>query len=101
MLHTTLWNRNRDLADACLQHPFVQKLGDDTLDPEYFKRYIAQDAFFLQAYIRAYALSAAKCENVELIRTFHILMGGTLDELRMHRDFSRELGIDLKDVQPL
>ena len=47
-LHKTLWQGNQALAEECLAHPFVRGLGDGTLDPEVFKHYLAQDAFFLQ-----------------------------------------------------
>lgn len=98
--HETLWNENRDLADACLEHPFVQGLRDGTLEREAFKRYVAQDAFFLRSFLRAYAAAAAKCESVEHARVFHTLMGGVFEELKLHADFSNHLGIDLDGVVP-
>jgi thiaminase/transcriptional activator TenA len=58
---------------------------------------VAQDAFFLRAFARAYALAAAKSEDLADIREFHALMGGTLDELSLH---ARYLGIDLGAVDP-
>ena len=54
-LHKTLWQENQALAEECLAHPFVRGLGDGSLDPEVFKHYVAQDAFFLQAFFSAYA----------------------------------------------
>ena len=48
------------LAEECLAHPFVRGLGDGSLDPEVFKHYVAQDAFFLQAFFSAYALGAVR-----------------------------------------
>ena len=43
-LHQALWLRNLDLAQRCLEHPFVQGLAEGTLDPGAFRRYVAQDA---------------------------------------------------------
>ena len=60
MLHDDLWQRNTDLARACLAHPFVRGLADGALNREAFKCYIAQDAFFLRAFLRAVARAAAK-----------------------------------------
>ena len=40
-----LWRRNRDLADACLAHPFVQGISSGELPRERFQVYVAQDAF--------------------------------------------------------
>jgi thiaminase/transcriptional activator TenA len=62
MLHDILWQKNARLADDCLDHLFVRGLADGTFDPETFKRYLAQDAFFLNAFARAYALAAA-CQS--------------------------------------
>ena len=60
-LHSTLWQENQDLAQACLHHPFVAGLGDGSLDQSAFERYVAQDAFFLLAFARAYARCASIC----------------------------------------
>ncbi len=67
MLHEILWQQNGRLAEACLHHPFVRGLADGTLDPEAFRRYIVQDAFFLNAFARAYALAAARSQDGETL----------------------------------
>lgn len=100
MLHETLWQLNIDLAGACLNHPFVRGLGDGSLGREAFRRYVAQDAFFLRAFLRAYAVAGAKCRRVEHVEKFYEFMGGALEELKLHADYSRKLGIDLADVRP-
>lgn len=100
MLHDILWKLNGDLARACLEHPFVQGLATGSLHPEAFKRYVAQDAFFLHAFLRAYALAAAKGKDLEHIRTFHTLMGGAFEELKLHATQSTRLNIDLTNVRP-
>ena len=101
MLHDDLWQRNTDLARACLAHPFVRGLADGALGRGAFQCYIAQDAFFLRAFLRAYALAAAKCERVDQVRTFHRLMGGILDELNLHASYAAEWGVNLSNVQAL
>lgn len=101
MLHRVLWEANADLAQACLEDPFIQGLVDGRLDPAAFRRYVAQDAFFLQAFLRAYALAAAKSEALDAIRTFQRLLAGVLDELELHSRYAAALGIDLTQIQPL
>ena len=100
MLHDLLWRLNNDLARECLQHSFVQGLGDGSLDRTAFRHYIAQDAFFLRAFLQAYALAVAKSDNVDHARQFHQLMGGVLDELKLHAEYAAKLEIDLIHVEP-
>lgn len=101
MLHDVLWRRSRQTAEACLHHPFVRGLAEGTLPPAAFRRYVAQDAFFLRAFLRAYALAAAKCEDAAMVRDLLDLIGGVLDELQLHAQYARTLEIDLTSTQPL
>lgn len=100
-MHQYLWEMNRDLAETCLHHPFVEQLADGSLPPEKFKRYITQDKFFLDAYAKAYAIACAKARNQGELTVFHELLGGVLKELNLHESYSTELGIQLEDVKPL
>ncbi|MDE2943154.1 MAG: TenA family protein [Gemmatimonadota bacterium] len=100
-LHRVLWARNAGLADACLRSPFVRGLADGSLDPEAFRRYVAQDAFFLRAFFSAYALAAARtADRMEVVRRLHALMQGVLDELELHGAYAARLDIDLDRVEP-
>lgn len=100
-LHVTLWRKNRALAEECLAHPFVRGLGSGRLDPERFKEYVAQDAFFLRAFFSAYALAAVRVvERLEVAERLHRLMRGVLDELKLHEGYAESLGIDLESVRP-
>jgi thiaminase/transcriptional activator TenA len=100
MLHESLWRDNTDVAQRCLEHPFVRGLADGTLEGEAFRYYVAQDAFFLCAFMRAYALAAAKCTNLDHAHLFHELMAGALNELKLHAGYAGELGIDIVHVKP-
>lgn len=99
-LHTLLWTENKERADSCLAHPFVQGIADGTLDREAFKRYIAQDAFFLRAFRRAYTLALAKSTEKDAARFYELLVG-VMDELKLHESYSKTLGIDLEQVDAL
>ena len=100
MLHASLWQQSGDIAQRILEHRFVRGLADGTLDRDVFRRYLAQDAFFLRAFFKAYALAAAKCNEFSQARVFHDLMTGVLDELQLHESYSATLGIDLDVVEP-
>lgn len=100
-LHQRLWARNAGLARACLESRFVRGLADGSLARESFRRYVAQDAFFLKAFFSAYALAAARtADRLDVARRLHALMRGVLDELELHRAYADRLDIDLESVTP-
>lgn len=95
-----LWQANQDLAQACLEHPFVQGIADGTLHQQKFAYYVGQDAFFLEAFARAYSVAAAKSPDWEGFSTFYTLAGGVLEELRLHQGYAAAWGINLQSVEP-
>lgn len=99
-LSRKLWEANSDLAHACLLHPFVQGIKDGTLPRAKFAYYVGQDAFFLEAFARAYSIAAAKAPDWDAFRTFHELATGVLDELRLHESYARAWGVDIHNVRP-
>ena len=99
-LSTKLWAANQDLAQACLQHPFVQGIADGTLEPAKFANYIGQDAFFLEAFARAYSIAAAKAPDWQGFTTFHALADGVLAELKLHENYATQWKVDLRTVEP-
>ena len=46
-LADSLWHRNRVLAEAALEHPFVQGIASGELARATFAYYVGQDAAFL------------------------------------------------------
>jgi thiaminase (transcriptional activator TenA) len=99
-ISTDLWQSNQDLAIACLEHPFVQGIANGSLDRAKFAYYVGQDAFFLEAFARAYSIAAAKAIDWQDFNTFHALAGAVLEELRLHQSYAQRWGVDLHNVQP-
>ena len=95
-----LWRANTDLARACLDHPFVRGIGDGSLSRSRFAGYIGQDAFYLQAFARAYVLAAAKTPDWSGFRELHELAGGALRELELHHGVAAAWNLDLAAVTP-
>ena len=95
-----LWSANQDLAQACLEHPFVQGIGDGTLERQKFAYYVGQDAFFLEAFARAYSIAAAKAPDFSGFTVFHNLVGGVLAELQLHEGYAAKWGVNLRSVEP-
>jgi thiaminase/transcriptional activator TenA len=96
-----LWSDNADIAEATLRHPFVRGLAAGSLPREAFAGYVAQDAYFLEAFARTYALALARSSDRDGLVAFYTLIGGVLDELRLHAGYAARLGIDMAATQPL
>lgn len=95
-----LWAENADLARATLHHRFVRGLGDGSLSRADFQHYVGQDAFFLEAFARAYALALAKTPDREGLRDFFGLLAGALEELKLHASYAVRWDLDLAGVTP-
>jgi len=100
-LSADLWAANADLAAAALAHPFVAGVGDGSLPRGRFAAYVAQDAFFLESFARAYALGVAHSPDRDTLDVFADLLAGVRDELRLHTGYAARWGIDLAQVTPL
>ncbi len=100
-LARSLWHANADLAAAALAHPFVRGIADGSLSRDRFAGYIAQDAYFLESFARAYALAIAHSPDRAGLDAFADLLDGVRAELRLHASYAQGLGIDLGTVSPV
>jgi len=100
-LARALWAANRDWADRILANRFVQGLGDGTLPLDAFKRYVAQDAYFLEAFARAYAFCLAHGKDRDDLYGFAELIQGVLEELGLHKGYAERWQVDLGGVTPI
>jgi thiaminase/transcriptional activator TenA len=100
-LSATLWAANADLAGRILAHGFVRGLADGTLPLQSFKGYVAQDAYFLEAFARAYAFCLAHSTAREDLYGFAALIQGVIDELKLHKSYAERWQVDLAGVQPV
>jgi thiaminase/transcriptional activator TenA len=94
-LSESLWQSNRFLAEAALQHPFVQGIASGELARATFAYYVGQDAAFLDAYCRAYALALAKSPDHDGLIVFKELLDAAIDELRLHQGYAARWNIAL------
>jgi thiaminase/transcriptional activator TenA len=100
-LAATLWQANSDWAAKILAHPFVRGLGDGSLPAANFKSYVAQDAYFLDAFARAYAFCLAHGTSREDLFGFAELIAGVLEELKLHKSYTEKLEVSFDGVTPL
>ncbi|EKV01415.1 putative transcription activator [Leptolyngbya sp. PCC 7375] len=99
-LSSKLWQDHLDLANESLAHPFVQGIADGTLPQKIFAYYVGQDAFFLEAFARAYSIAAAKAPTWQSFNVFHDLAAGVLSELKLHQSYAQTWHVDLTQVSP-
>jgi len=99
-LAARLWSANADLAHACLHDAFLRGLADGSLPIGWFGAYVAQDAYFLDAFARAYALALARSPDRQGLHAFHTLIGGVLEELRLHATYAARWQVDLTRMTP-
>lgn len=90
-----LWADNADLAEACRAHPFVRGIATGELARDAFVFYIEQDAFFLRAFSRAYALAFAKAPDADTMQETRELLDGVFEELQLHGDYAARWNADL------
>lgn len=100
-LSAQLWSGSADIAADVLAHPFVRGIGDGSLPTELFAGYLAQDAFFLESFARAYALALARSPDTSTLLTLADLLAGVRQELGMHASYAGSWGIDMAAVEPL
>ena len=100
-LARTLWQANADWAQKILAHPFVRGLGDGSLPVASFKNYVAQDAYFLEAFARGYAFCLANSTTRQELHLFAELIAGVLEELKLHKSYAERWRVDLTGVTPV
>ena len=74
---------------------------DGSLPRTVFAGYLAQDAFFLESFARAYALALARSPDTSTLLTLADLLTGVRQELGLHASYAGSWGIDMAGVEPL
>ncbi len=79
----------------------MRGLGDGSLPVASFKGYVAQDAYFLEAFARAYAFCLANSTAREDLHDFAELIAGVLEELKLHKSYAERWQVELTGVTPV
>jgi len=99
-----LRQRSHEIWEANYHHPFVQAIGDGTLEEEKFRFYLAQDYVYLKDYSRLLALGAAKSPSLDSMGEMSDLLQVTLRvEMDLHRSICADFGIspqELEETEP-
>lgn len=99
-LAAQLWTENADVVAEVLANPFVRGIGDGSLARDLFAGYLAQDAFFLESFARAYGLALARSSDTDTLLAFADLLAGVREELGLHASYAASWGIDMAGVEP-
>jgi thiaminase (transcriptional activator TenA) len=100
-LANSLWEANADGAERILAHDFVRGLADGSLPIDSFKGYVAQDAYFLEAFARAYGFCLAYSSEREDLNSFADLIAGVREELELHKRYAQRWQVELAGVRPI
>lgn len=90
--------------DACQAHPFVNAIGDGTLDSERFRFFLSQDYLFLVEYARFLAIATARAPGLREMERLSTLLQATLHvEMDLHRGYCSRNGVSaeaLSETRP-
>lgn len=100
-LSARLWKQNADLASANLDCAFVRGIADGSLPRDAFRMYVAQDAWFLEGFARAYAIALSRARDRETLFALEALLHGVVEELNLHKDYARRWDVKLTGVKPM
>jgi hypothetical protein len=84
-----LWHSCTELANRALTDAFVSQLAAGTLQKVSFQHYIAQDAFFLAAFDKAYERAQDHVEDVGAKESLQELRESVLTELQLHEGYAK------------
>jgi len=81
--------------EAQLDHPFVRGIGDGSLPPKVFERWVRQDYLYLKEFARVFAWAAAKADRLDAMSWYASVLDLTLNkEMGLHRAYAARFGID-------
>ncbi|PAK47472.1 thiaminase II [Priestia megaterium] len=88
-----IWRHNHN-------HPFVQGMGDGTLEKEKFRFYMIQDYLYLIDYAKLFAIGAMKATDLQTMGKFAALLDSTLnEEMSLHREYAKKIEISEKELE--
>ncbi|MES5263648.1 thiaminase II [Priestia megaterium] len=88
-----IWRQNHN-------HPFVQGMGDGTLEKEKFRFYMIQDYLYLIDYAKLFAIGAMKATDLQTMGEFAALLDSTLnEEMSLHREYAKKFEISEKELE--
>lgn len=95
-----LYKNVKPIWDKNYHHPFVQQLGEGTLEKEKFIRYMKQDYVYLIEYSKLFAIAVLKSDDLEIMGKFAETLNMLLNfEMDLHRQFAAKYGITEEELE--
>ncbi|KAH9308063.1 hypothetical protein KI387_035974, partial [Taxus chinensis] len=96
-----LWTRSKRESTLAMYNPFVVALAAGTLSAESFRNYMAQDAYFLKAFVEAYTMAEECADDDDDKTAISELQKAVEEELTLHNSFAEAYGVELaKECSP-
>lgn len=99
-----IWPKLKAIWDSYLDHPFVKKMGDGSLDKDKFQHWLKQDYVYLVEYAKLFALGCAKAPNLSVMKDYaEGLYGVLFNEMDLHKSYAKSFGIsedELLETKP-
>ncbi|KAI6171778.1 Thiaminase II [Aphelenchoides besseyi] len=97
---TEAWNRNKQLYDSTLNHPFNKELCDGILSQEKFKYYVIQDTKYLAEYAKSFASAASCAKNpVQIAYLAKCAVDVAVGENSFHAPFFEKYNITIDEYK--
>ncbi|MFC5711230.1 thiaminase II [Thalassorhabdus alkalitolerans] len=88
-----IWKKNHE-------HPFVQGMGNGSLDKEKFRYYMIQDYLYLIDYSKLFAIGTVKANDLKTMGKFAELLDSTLNtEMSLHRQYAKKFDISEEELE--
>lgn len=95
-----IFKRVEPIWKSYMDHPFIQGLGDGSLDEEKFKHWLKQDYVYLIEYARLFSIGAAKSPDLQMMTIYADLAYDTLHtEMDLHRSYAKQFGITEEELE--
>jgi thiaminase/transcriptional activator TenA len=95
-----LYEAARSIWDAQVEHPFVRGIGDGSLDPVVFERWVRQDYLYLIEFARVFAWAVARSDRLESMSWHAAALHLTLNtEMALHREYAARFGIEPTELE--
>jgi thiaminase/transcriptional activator TenA len=90
----------KPIWDAQLEHPFVKRLGDGSLEVDRFRHWVLQDYLYLKEFARVFAWAVAKSDRLDAMGWYAGVLNLTLNtEMELHRTYAARFGISPEELE--